>query len=110
MYEHEFYERMNDVMENKLTVIDQRDVLGHDFKMYGTFEEPLFLAKDVAVWIEHSNARAMLQTVDETEKVKVLHPVNNPYGGYQEEEQWFLTERDLTISYTKSKQNHPAPP
>jgi len=45
-------------------------VLGKELTMYGTLEEPLFLAKDVAEWIEHSNSRSMLQTVDEDEKVK----------------------------------------
>ena len=36
--------------------------------MYGTAQEPLFLAKDIAEWIEHSNPAAMLNTVDEDEK------------------------------------------
>lgn len=82
-------------MENVLAIINEQEVLGKDFKVYGTFEEPLFLAKDVAVWIEHSNPRMMLQKVDEDEKTKELCPVNNPYGGYQVEEQWFLTEDGL---------------
>lgn len=34
------------------------------------------LAKDVADWIEHSNSRMMLQSVDEEEKLCV----NNPYA------------------------------
>ncbi|MFA5659707.1 MAG: Bro-N domain-containing protein [Oscillospiraceae bacterium] len=76
-------------MEN-LKIIEQREVLGQDFKIYGDYENPLFLAKDVAEWIEHSNSRMMLQSVDEDEKV-----VNNAYtlGGNQE--QWFLTENGL---------------
>ena len=50
----------------------------------------MFLAKDVAKWLEHSNSRMMLQNVDDDEKV-----VNNAYtlGGNQE--QWFLTENGL---------------
>ena len=70
-------------------------ILGKKFRVYGTFENPLFLAKEVAEWIEHSNPRVMLQNVDENEKVKLLHPVNNPYGVSQEEEMWFLTEDGL---------------
>ncbi len=64
--------------------------MGKDFKIYGDYENPLFLAKDVAEWIEHSNARMMLQSVDDDEKV-----VKNAYtlGGNQE--QWFLTENGL---------------
>ena len=33
---------------DKLEIIDQREVLGNEFRIYGTPEEPLFLAKDVA--------------------------------------------------------------
>ena len=77
-------------MEKNLVVIDERKVLGKEFKIYGDIENPLFLAKDVANWIEHSNPRVMLNTVDENEKV-----VNNVYtlGGSQES--WFLTEDGL---------------
>lgn len=75
---------------NALTIINEQDVLGKRFKIYGTFEEPLFLAKDVAEWIEHSDRSKMLKNVDEDEKVKniVLTP-----GGNQE--MWFLTEDGL---------------
>ena len=71
----------------ELQIINQQEVLGKDFKVYGDVENPLFLAKDVAEWIEHSNPRMMLKNIDEDEKV-----VNNAYtlGGNQE--MWFLTE------------------
>lgn len=72
----------------EVQVVEQREVLGKDFKMYGTVEEPLFLAKDVAEWIEHSNTRMMLNGVDEDEKLCV----NNPYALKGQKEQWFLTE------------------
>lgn len=35
-------------MENTLTVFNEENILGKAFKIYGTIEEPLFLAKDVA--------------------------------------------------------------
>lgn len=75
---------------NELKVLNEQEVLGKNFKMYGTPEEPLFLAKDVADWIEHSNPRMMLQTVDDDEK-----GVRNVYtpGGMQEA--WCLTEDGL---------------
>lgn len=75
---------------NELKVLNEQEVLGKHFKVYGTPEEPLFLAKDVAEWIEHSNPRMMLQTVDDDEK-----GVRNVYtpGGMQEA--WFLTEDGL---------------
>ena len=77
-------------MMNEVIIINEQEVLGKQFKIYGTFEEPLFLAKDVAEWIEHSDRSKMLRNVDEDEKVKniVLTP-----GGNQE--MWFLTEDGL---------------
>ena len=42
-------------MENGLKIIDERELLGKQFKIYGDLENPLFLAKDVANWIEHTN-------------------------------------------------------
>ena len=74
-------------MSKEIKVIDEREVLGKHFRVYGDIENPLFLAKDVAEWIEHSNPRMMLQNIDEDEKV-----VNNVYtlGGNQEA--WFLNE------------------
>lgn len=36
---------------SNLTIFEQRTILGKEFSMYGTKEEPLFLAKDVAEWI-----------------------------------------------------------
>ena len=66
--------------ERQLQVIDSRDVLGRRFEVYGTFEEPLFLAKDVAEMIEHSNSRVMLESVDDDEKgVRIVYTL----GGSQ---------------------------
>ena len=75
---------------NSLTVIEERKVLGKDFKIYGTKENPMFLAKDVANWIEHSDVSMMLKKVDEEEK-----GTNNvcTLGGTQKA--WFLTEDGL---------------
>ena len=38
----------------ELKVIDERIVLEKEFRIYGTVENPLFLAKDVAEWIDYS--------------------------------------------------------
>ena len=69
----------------ELQVINQQQVLGQSFKMYGTFDEPLFLAKDVAEWIEYSktsqgyyNVSKMLMTVDDDEKLTIT---NSNSGG-----------------------------
>ena len=34
------------------TAVYRKLVLGKKFRIYGTFENPLFLAKEVAEWIE----------------------------------------------------------
>lgn len=82
----------------EVTVINQQKVLGKDFKIYGTFENPLFLAKDVAEWIEYSktsegfyNASKMLMSVDEDEKVTIT--IRNSEG--KPHNQAFLTENGL---------------
>jgi prophage antirepressor-like protein len=83
---------------NNLQVIDEREVFGKSFKIYGTPDEPLFVAKDVAQWIEYNTTKegyydvsAMLRTVDEDEKIKIRTTINNPSGS----EMWFLTEDGL---------------
>lgn len=55
---------------NNLQVVEQREILGMEFKIYGDFENPLFLAKDVAIWIEHSNVTDMISRIDEDEVAK----------------------------------------
>lgn len=73
-----------------LKVLDEREVLGKEFKMYGTKENPLFLAKDVANWIEHTHTTRMLERVDEDEKLNgiIVH-------AGQKREMTFLTEDGL---------------
>lgn len=91
-----------------LQVIYNKEVLGQDFKIYGTQEEPLFLAKDVAEWIEYSfkdsrkinrDVSKMLNTVDDDEKIKCtlnLGGEHYSHGGVRENtEMWFLTEDGL---------------
>lgn len=77
-------------MNTQLQVIDQREVLGKEFRIYGDKENPLFLAKDVKDWIEHNNITLMLNNVDEDEKLTyVIH------NSGQNREMWFLTEDGL---------------
>lgn len=79
-------------MKNQIQMIKEQEVLGKQFRVYGTFEEPLFLAKDVADWIEYdvNKVGQMLKTVDEDEKkTSPLH-----YSG-QVRNMWFLTEDGL---------------
>ena len=72
------------VLENEVTL------MGKTFNVYGTVEEPLFKAKDVADWIEISNVSQMLQSIDEDEKgICIVYTL----GGNQDV--WFLTENGV---------------
>lgn len=82
-----------------LEVIEERKVLGKDFKVYGTTENPLVLAKDVAEWIDYSykdsrktarDTSKMLKTIDKEEKL-----VGTLFLSGQNREAWFLTEDGL---------------
>lgn len=90
-----------------IEVIDEREVLGKDFRIYGTIEEPLFLAKDVAEWIDYGYSNKekgirkvsqMLKTVDDEEKLKETIE----FGG-QGREMWFLTKKGLIRILTNSR-------
>ena len=72
------------VLENEVTL------LGKTFNVYGTVEEPLFRAKDVADWLDITNVSQMVQSVDEDEK-----GIYNVYtlGGNQDV--LFLTENGV---------------
>lgn len=73
-----------------LKVINQQQVLNQSFRVFGSLENPLFLAKDVADWIEHSDVSTMMRTVDEEEKLTQTMFVSG-----QKREAWFLTEDGL---------------
>lgn len=79
---------------NELKVLNEQEVLGKQFRVYGTAEEPLFLAKDVAEWIEYSvsNVSKMLAVVDDEEKT--IRTIVTSGSNYQTEA-WFLTEDGL---------------
>ena len=65
-------------------------ILDKEFKIYNTIEEPFFLAKDVAEWIEHSNVSTMVNKVDDEEKEMIqIGTLNNAYSA------WFLTENGV---------------
>ncbi|WP_158534755.1 ORF6C domain-containing protein [Romboutsia maritimum] len=74
----------------ELQVIDKTNILDQEVTTYGDLENPLFLAKDVAEWIEHSKPSIMIETVDEDEKLK-----ETIFTSGQNREMWFLTEDGL---------------
>lgn len=70
--------------------LSQEIVLNRKINIYGDMETPMFLAKDVAEWIEHSRASEMLKSIDDEEKLlqKIL-------ASGQHREMWFVTEDGL---------------
>jgi anti-repressor protein len=78
------------MQNSQVTVFKQQNVLSKNFRVFGSIDEPLFLAKDVAEWIEHSDVSTMIRSVDDDEKVTNIVCT---LGGNQEA--WFLTEDGL---------------
>lgn len=80
------------MIKNNLEVIKSTEILGKRFKVFGTPEEPLFKASDVAYWIEHSNPSKMIKDaeLDDTEIVKCqITTITNSYSAL------FVTEYGL---------------
>lgn len=77
-------------MVKELQVVHEQEMLGKGFKIYGNQDSPLFLAKDVADWIEHSKVSMMLAGIDEDEKLRETILTSG-----QNREMWFLTEDGL---------------
>lgn len=77
-------------MKEKVEVLKSTEVLGKELNVYGSIQEPLFLAKDVATWIGHTNPASMLQSIDEDEKL-----IETMFISGQGREVWFLTEYGL---------------
>ena len=74
----------------EIALLKKCDFLGKTLSVYGTTVEPLFLAKEVAEWLEHSDTHKLVANVDDDEKVRNIVPT---LGGKQN--CWFLTEQGL---------------
>lgn len=80
-----------------IQVLSETELLGHKFTVYGTAENPLFLAKEVAECIDYAktsqgyyDVSRMVGTVDEEEKdLRTIFVDGRNY------EMWFLTEDGL---------------
>lgn len=77
---------------NELQIIEERKVLGKEVKIYGDFENPLFVAQDVADWLgyDKSSINKMLVNVDENEKL-----VGKIFRSGQKRDMTMLTEDGL---------------
>lgn len=88
-------------MEQQLAILKKTEFLGKTLSVFGTPSEPLFLAKEVADMLEHTNSRMMVQSVSEDER----QCVNNPYALKGQKQQWFLTEFGLYEAILTRKGN-----
>ena len=83
-------------IQGVLTLITEQSFLDKRIRVFGTPEDPLFLARDVAEWIEHKDVTTMLRAVDNDEKIKITNPPLNERTLLKpNQEYWFLTEDGL---------------
>lgn len=77
-------------VDEPINVISAQEILGNKFNIYGDFDNPLFLAKDIANWIDNKQVSQMVELVDEDEKLMC-----SLYMSGQNREVWMLTENGL---------------
>lgn len=63
-------------------VINRSNLLGREIDVYGTPDEPLFKAKDVAEWIGHSNASKMVSDAQLDEGDRIIATFNTLTNSY----------------------------
>lgn len=76
--------------QKTLTVIQETEILGKKIQMYGSIENQLFLANDVAKWIEDRDGYTVARKVDSTEKL-----IHTMCVGGQQRNVTMLTEDGL---------------
>ena len=79
-------------MAAQIQVLKQTELLGHQFTVYGTAENPMFLAREIAKCIDYdkTSLNKLVASVDDDEKGRNIIPTP---GGNQQV--WFLTEGGL---------------
>ena len=84
----------------EMKIIDERELFNRNFKIYGTVDEPLFLAKDICDLIEYSdgNPSSMCALIDKEEVKKIFCNIvnrKNPIESMGETNRLFVTEEGL---------------
>lgn len=74
-------------MANQISVLKQTELCGQQFMVYGSVQEPMFFAQDVATMLRLTNVSDMVQRVDEDERSK--------FNLGRQGDGWFLTENGL---------------
>ncbi|RCW16429.1 hypothetical protein CAC02_08600 [Streptococcus gallolyticus] len=95
----EYYEEQNEMNTPQTTmqIVSTNYFNGHQLNIYGSEQEPHFLARDIAEMIDYSktsqgyyDTQSMLRSVDDDEKLKATTEIFR--SGKQV---WFLTEQGL---------------
>ncbi len=83
---------LSDNAEKSISILQETTVLDRNFTVYGTYDEPLFLAKDIAEMIDYDTEKVnqMVAMVDEDEKL-----TTKIYRSGQMRSMWFLTENGM---------------
>lgn len=76
--------------DTEIAVLDQHELFGKSFTIYGDIDDPLFLAKEVAEWIGIKNVTDMVSNIDDDEKLTSI--ISN---SGQKRKMLFLTEDGL---------------
>ena len=93
----------NSTTSTALSLLREEEFLDKTVRVFGTPENPLFLARDVAEWIDYSKRPdgsykmdVFLKNVDVKEKIKIFNPAYNKGGVLQANTSYsFLTENGL---------------
>lgn len=84
----------------EMKVVASQEIFGNKFDIYGSVDDPWFLAKDIADWIDYnkSSLNKMINAAEDSEKVRKIVPT---LGGNQE--MWFLTEDGMNEVLMQSR-------
>ena len=77
-------------MANQISVLKQTELCGQQFMVYGSAQEPLFVASDIATMINHPNTSELIKLVDDDEKL-----TSTILRSGQNRQVWMLTENGL---------------
>lgn len=87
---------MKDNEKKGLTILTERIIMGQEFRIFGTVENPMFLVADIARAIETTNPTKLCNIVDDDNKIKIKINPNLKLGmKYPNRECWFVTEAGL---------------
>lgn len=90
---------------NNVELLSTAQILGREVAVYGTFENPLFLAKDVAEWIDYTRTSKgsydvsnMLKSLEDDEKM-----IRTIFVSSKTRDVWMLTENGLYETLFQSR-------